>query len=245
MKHPGVLGLIGFAFQKSSVDSRPVVVTEWMEKGSLENAIKMERCRTAIDGWTPTKKSCCIFGIAAIMQYLHKHGVIHRDLNTANVLLNNNCEPIISDFPISSLRINSPAKVGNVPTALFIAPELFIDQENDSSTKVDVYSYGLILYRMFTDNVKLDDDPSRPWKTYQQYLIRVKNGARLIRVPGISDFYWNLIKSCWNADPQSRPTFDQIVWLLKRDVELIPGTDCKILEEYENRILGFTKADLV
>jgi serine/threonine protein kinase len=78
LHHPGCLKLIGFSLQGSSTHPRPTIITKWMSNGSLDNVIKKELEGKAIPGWNPTKKSICIFGIAAALKYIHSLKVIDR-----------------------------------------------------------------------------------------------------------------------------------------------------------------------
>jgi serine/threonine protein kinase len=177
------------------------------------------------------------------MQYVHGSNIIHRDLKLANVLLNKDCEPCICDFGLAKYLAAEAAQTMNVGTPLCMAPELF-DQggENLYTDKIDVYAYGVMIYQMFSDNLRLDDRPDQPFINIYDWVERVRRGARLIRVDGISDFYWDLITGCWAQGPARRPTFAEIVAIFRKHREkyALPGCDLKALEEYENRIMAFT-----
>jgi serine/threonine protein kinase len=243
LEHPAVLPLVGFSFRRSESDPSPVIVTKFLKNGSLDNALAQERNGTPLDGWDATKKSICVFGIAVGMRYVHSKNVIHRNLKPSKVLLDDNLEPCIGGFELSRLVDGSDVQLTmNIGTPFFMAPELFSEDFDDTYTsKIDIFSFAVLLYQMFSSNTELDG--GRPWKSAQQYLRGIENGERLKRDPAIPDFYWDLITKCWNSDPNQRPDFNVIVTTLRsnRSSYMFPGTNCSALEEYENRILNPVK----
>jgi serine/threonine protein kinase len=243
LKHPGVLGLVGFhvpQFGETSekeIPESPTIVTKWMAHGSVGDAISNELDGQPILGWNPTKKSKCIFGIAAAMSYVHSRSITHRDLKPQNVMLNDDFEPVLVDFGLSrvvSVGIDMTRKIGS---PFYMAPELFAE-DVPTSLKIDVFSYGVMLYTMFTKALELDDRPGRPSRSIEQFLMRVMNGARLVRVTEINEFYWDLITRCWDKEPNKRPTFEEIVRHLKANQERykIDGTDVAELSAYEEKV---------
>jgi hypothetical protein len=71
-------------------------------------------------------------------------------------------------------------------------------------------------------------------------MIRIGKGARFTRVAGINDFYWELITRCWHQAPEQRPSFAEILEILRknRTEYAFPGTDLAALEKYENEVLA-------
>jgi serine/threonine protein kinase len=90
-----------------------------------------------------------------------------------------------------------------------MAPEMY--EEGDYDFKVDVFSFGLILYEIFTNKAVFGGDLSPP-----QIMNRALTGKRP-RVPdNISGFARTLIESCWSTEPQSRPSFCDILDTLRQ-----------------------------
>ena len=82
------------------------------------------------------------------MLYLHSQGVIHRDLKSHNLLLNDEMRVNVADFGTSCLETQSRASKGNAGTYRWMAPEMI--EERPYTRKVDVYSFGIVLWELTT-----------------------------------------------------------------------------------------------
>eukprot|EP01156_Anaeramoeba_ignava_P002310 Anaeramoba_ignava/a218058_48.p1 GENE.a218058_48~~a218058_48.p1 ORF type:complete len:291 (+),score=100.80 a218058_48:7-879(+) len=89
--------------------------------------------------------------IAEGMKYLHDKGVIHRDLKSGNILITNENHLKIIDFGLARYKAGETDITGemtiNIGTPNWMAPEI-LRGESDYTPKVDVYSYGLVLWEM-------------------------------------------------------------------------------------------------
>ena len=217
LKHVAILPLIGYTFPFQGRGNY-AIVTQFMENGSLQQLNQKVDSGQAPENWD-TIKAINIFGIAAGMAYVHQHDVIHRDLKTENILLDENYYPKIADFGLSKVfeegsqnQINQTLNVG---TPIYMAPEIIEDVHY--SNKIDVFSYAIILYELTTQH--------KPWshkKNLQVFnLLRfVKDGQRpTIRDREIPDKYVELIERCWDGDPDARPSFIEIVKLFMDEKE--------------------------
>jgi serine/threonine protein kinase len=82
------------------------------------------------------------------MEYLHAQGVIHRDLKSHNLLLNDEMRVKVADFGTSCLETQSRSSKGNMGTYRWMAPEMI--KEKPCTRKVDVYSFGIVLWELTT-----------------------------------------------------------------------------------------------
>ena len=89
--------------------------------------------------------------ICSAMAYAHNKGIVHRDLKPSNVLLNEEGDPVISDFGIAkSMAIDKSAltKSGEIlGTIAYLAPEQRFDSKRVDQ-RADVFALGAILYEM-------------------------------------------------------------------------------------------------
>ena len=154
------------------------------------------------------------YGISVGMQYLHSHNIIHRDLKLANILEDNDLYPKIADFGLSKIynqNLTSNPAASFEGTPIYIAPEIWSDFQY--STKSDVYAYSIILYEIITGEVPFENE-NFFYKIGVD--VSINNLRPSFHFP-IPDHYKKLIESCWSKNPNERPSFNEIVSLLKSD----------------------------
>ena len=176
------------------------IVTEYMPNGTLYDLLHNKNDDLKLSS---TDLTLIAFGIAFGMEYLHSLQLIHKDLKSSNILLDQNFLPKISDFGISS-RIGNINNTNSIGTVSIMAPELFKKETFDQS--VDVYSYGILLWEMIT---KLE-----PFSSYDsaQIIYNVLNKEERPIIPNDTPtFLKTIIQKCWSTNPKDRPTFSDIV----------------------------------
>lgn len=129
----------------------------------------------------------------------------------------------VADFGLSRVNISNKVQ-GTLGSWQWMAPET-LDINGDEveyNEKVDVYSFGVIIWEMFTKAFPFDEylgDPMfstlnpRGEKTFKLTEIKkaiVSRGLRPTIPPHVPRTFVSLMKSCWEADPSSRPDFKQI-----------------------------------
>jgi serine/threonine protein kinase len=194
-KDPFLLDFIGFTL------SPPYsIVTSFMPCGSLWDAVHNRAFRL-----NAGQKTNIAMGIAHGMAYLHRHKVVHRDLKSPNILLDERLLPKVADFGLGRIMTECEAAqqmTGNLGTPIWMAPELLMD--TPYGPPVDVYAYAMILYEMYTERVPFGGlDRMRIFKAV------VEDGERP-ELPHPDTALARLIQQCWDADPAQRPTFEQI-----------------------------------
>lgn len=107
--------------------------------------------------WATRKRIA--FGAARGLEYLHEHctpKIIHRDLKAANILLDDNFEPVLGDFGLAKLVDTSLTHITTQirGTMGHIAPEYL--STGKSSEKTDVFGYGITLLELVTGQRAID-----------------------------------------------------------------------------------------
>lgn len=169
------------------VEYLPFSVNKLIENKMLSNTLKV---RIAVE---------VCFG----MKRIHSFGLMHRDLKVKNIMMNSIFESKIIDFGlvyVSSLTDSHNSLTKGVGTFSYMSPEMLKEEEYDSKT--DVYSYGIVLFVLFTCH-----HPKQSMKE------RLDNVPLKFPKPSskISEYCINLIKRCTSFKSEDRPTFEEII----------------------------------
>ena len=112
-----------------------------------------------------------------------------------------------------------------------MAPEFL--QGEPSSFPLDVYAYGTIVYRAFSNGQLLNGRLSAKYELGGVIIL----GERLPKTPEIPENWWRLIEACWAPKPTDRPTFNDILEdLVADDTFVVEGTDMAQYREYQVRM---------
>eukprot|EP01064_Diplonema_japonicum_P018718 TRINITY_DN27402_c0_g1_i1.p1 TRINITY_DN27402_c0_g1~~TRINITY_DN27402_c0_g1_i1.p1 ORF type:complete len:361 (+),score=76.97 TRINITY_DN27402_c0_g1_i1:64-1146(+) len=171
--------------------------------------------------------------IATGVLHLHNQGVMHRDLKSMNVIVDERAGYVVKIIDFGSGKLiadkgesefewwelwggmearNTACESHTVGVGTFdwMAPEIW-DQTGRYTTKVDVYAFAMILYELATLHL--------PWSTSnQEEPITFTEGLRREIIAGhrpplpdyVHPFTASLIKKCWHPDPTLRPSFKRI-----------------------------------
>lgn len=225
VKHPCICEAIGYNMQeelprneeeeqeevKTTValffELLPYSIKSIIDKGMMNNTLKV---RVAIE-------------VAFGMSHIHSLGMMHRDLKLENIMMNNAFESKIIDFGlvhVPELSGTGCSLTKGVGTLAFMSPEMTNEEEYDNKT--DVYSYGIVLFALFTGKL--------PAQTMRE---KMNNVPMKYPSPSskISEFCIDLIKRCTSFEPSKRPTFDEIIDdMARHKFELASDVDTRLIK---------------
>ena len=87
--------------------------------------------------------------IGSALQYMHAHGILHRDVKPENILLTDEDKVKLADFGLSKTFHVNQMNTVMIGTPLFMAPELFEDHSVQYTFAVDIYAFGVCLWSMY------------------------------------------------------------------------------------------------
>ncbi|XP_048515240.1 mitogen-activated protein kinase kinase kinase 12 isoform X1 [Athalia rosae] len=142
--------------------------------------------------------------IAAGMHYLHSHKIIHRDLKSPNVLIGRGEIVKISDFGTSREWNEISTRMSFAGTVAWMAPEII--RSEPCSEKVDIWSYGVVLWELLSGEIPYKDVDS------SAIIWGVGNNSLHLPIPAsCPEGFRLLVKQCWAAKPRNRPSFKHIL----------------------------------
>eukprot|EP00026_Physarum_polycephalum_P001472 Phypoly_transcript_01474.p1 GENE.Phypoly_transcript_01474~~Phypoly_transcript_01474.p1 ORF type:complete len:947 (+),score=238.69 Phypoly_transcript_01474:130-2970(+) len=200
LRHPNILLFMGACTEPVT----PCIVTEFLGRGSLAS-ILMDSAVVMDWGLTLQVGIDCARGMA----YLHSRNpvIIHRDLKTDNLLVDDNWQVKVADFGLATVKSRTFAKT-MCGTTGWVAPEVLAEQ--GYTEKADVYSFAIILWELLTRQIPYAG------KNTMQVVRSVDRGERLQIPPTCPPDYAKLINHCWDTDPSARPPFTSILVTLER-----------------------------
>ncbi|GAB2291489.1 hypothetical protein Dimus_025744 [Dionaea muscipula] len=147
LHHPNVVSFYGVV--RDSPDGSLATVTEFMVNGSLKHYLQKK------DRTIDRRKRLLIAMDAAFgMEYLHEKNIVHFDLKCENLLVNmrDPHRPVckIGDLGLSKVRHHTLVSGGVRGTLPWMAPELLSGKSNMVSEKIDVYSFGIVMWELLT-----------------------------------------------------------------------------------------------
>jgi serine/threonine protein kinase len=168
------------------------------------------------------------------MRYVHSRGIIHRDLKPSNILIERQGRALIGDFGSIRFTSDDATLTAESGTAHYAAPEQF-QPDGELTPKVDVWSFGLILYRLFSNSAVFPASLS-PLEVTRQ----IRDGYRPALPNAGGEYMRKLIARCWLQDLASRPTFGEILGEFQsRGFAILPLVDCAQVRYAVDGVLGW------
>lgn len=178
------------------------IITEYCGGGSVSTLMRPS-------GGLPEKWIVPILReVAEALKWVHKEGIIHRDIKCANVLVTEVGGVQLCDFGVAGIIETKFDKRSTVTGTLnWMAPELF-DMSVSYGTEVDIWAFGSLAFEAATGlppNAKNMSrfDPSQFGSYLKQHVPRLEGDQ-------FSDSLKDLVAFCMTEDPRDRPSVGQI-----------------------------------
>ena len=201
------------------------IITEYIEGGNLEQAIKKRLL-------SPFNKMKIAFEIAQGMEYLRQKRVLHRDLKPLNVLLQKEGDLYtakICDFGFARVDTSTVLTRG-IGTAYYTAPEVI--ESHYYSFEADVYSFGSLLYELYCGN-----PPFHSAKNIEDIYNCICDGVQLEYKLPLSEDLKSLIEDTRRILPEHRPSFTQIIYrMIENKITFLGVKQSDAFNFYEEKL---------
>lgn len=202
LSHPNIIKFYGICFMTNPFAA--CLVTELAPHGELGKALYPKSGINLFSRLNQDVKFKIAIGIARGLQYLHSNKIIHRDVKPANVLLDEQNEPKLTDFGFSRLVDYSGQMTGETGSYKYMAPEVMRHQRYSESA--DIYSFAVVINEMFCE-----EPPYKYLLPVQAAVAVAKKGSRPSTKKIKNNILKDIIERCWSEDPNQRPDWDTII----------------------------------
>ncbi|XP_024370400.1 protein STRUBBELIG-RECEPTOR FAMILY 7 [Physcomitrium patens] len=225
LQHANTAELVGYCIEH---DQR-LLVYEYVSRGTLNELLHFSGENTKALSWNVRIKIA--LGSARALEYLHEvcaPPVVHRNFKSANILLDDELNPHVSDCGLAALapsgseRQVSAQMLGSFG---YSAPEYAMS--GTYTVKSDVYSFGVVMLELLTGRKPLDSSRPRSeqslvrWATPQLHDIDAL--ARMVD-PSLKGIYpakslsrfADIVALCVQPEPEFRPPMSEVVQALVR-----------------------------
>jgi serine/threonine protein kinase len=203
-KHPNLLPVNGSFVNGSKLN----IVAPFCQAGSILDIMK----HTFKEGLDETVISTILKQALFGLEYLHKNGLIHRDVKAGNLLIDTNGTVLLADFGVSSSLMEHGNRKSSrktfVGTPCWMAPEVM--DQSGYDYKADIWSFGITALEMAKGHAPYAKFP--PMKVLM--LILQKAPPTLEREKSkykYSKSMKEMVDLCLQRDPQKRPSCDRLM----------------------------------
>nr|XP_043619276.1 protein STRUBBELIG-RECEPTOR FAMILY 8 [Erigeron canadensis] len=224
LRHPNIVPLAGYCAEHG----QRLLVYDYIANGSLQDLLHFADDRSKTLTWNARVRVA--LGTARALEYLHEvclPSVVHRNLKSANILLDEELNPHLSDCGLAALTPNTEREVATqlVGSFGYSAPEFALS--GIYTVKSDVYSFGVVMLELLTGRKPLDSSRVRSeqslvrWATPQ--LHDIDSLAKMVD-PTLNGMYpakslsrfADIIALCVQPEPEFRPPMSEVVQALVR-----------------------------
>ncbi|XWS19371.1 hypothetical protein CRYUN_Cryun31cG0009900 [Craigia yunnanensis] len=227
LRHPNIVTLAGYCAEHG----QRLLVYEYIGNSCLHDMLHFsDECNKTLS-WNARVRVA--LGTARALEYLHEvclPSVVHRNFKSANILLDEELNPHLSDCGLAALTPNTERQVSTQMVGSFgySAPEFALS--GVYTVKSDVYSFGVVMLELLTGRKPLDSSRVRSeqslvrWATPQLHDIDAL--AKMVD-PALNGMYpakslsrfADIIALCVQPEPEFRPPMSEVVQALVRLVQ--------------------------
>ncbi|KAL2916731.1 hypothetical protein HK105_203849 [Polyrhizophydium stewartii] len=188
LDHPGLIKIKGVALEAD----QPIIVSKLLKTNLAAHLAENNKTSLAA-------RIAYLIDIAKALKYLHSQPtpVVHGDLSTSNVLVDANGSVVLNFNSALARSISRPFPGAEEKWA---APEQLLEKFTVSPL-ADVFSFGLVAFEVISGSKAFHDHAAD----------HIRQGDRPIRAANVPDALWQIMRDCWEVNPEARPTLDEVI----------------------------------
>ena len=146
LNHPAIVAVYDTGETQTEFGPLPYIVMEFVDGRTLRDIVKTE-------GPLPSKRAMEVMAdVCAALDFSHRHGIVHRDVKPANVMITKTGAVKVMDFGIARAVADGQAQMTQtaavIGTAQYLSPEQARGESVDARS--DVYAAGCVLFELLT-----------------------------------------------------------------------------------------------
>ncbi|XP_043723342.1 LRR receptor-like serine/threonine-protein kinase FEI 1 isoform X8 [Telopea speciosissima] len=222
IKHINLVNLRGYC----RLPTAKLLIYDYLALGSLDHLLHEHNGQPL--NWNIRLRIA--LGSARGLAYLHHDccpPIVHRDIKSSNILLDQNLEPHVSDFGLAKLLVDEDAHVTTVVAGTFgyLAPEYL--NSGQVTQKSDVYSFGVLLLELVTGKRPTDQSFVKKGLNVVGWintLVREKRLTDIVDRRCIDadietvQVVLDIATKCTDANPDERPSMKQVLQMLEEEI---------------------------
>ncbi|KAK4766948.1 hypothetical protein SAY86_014699 [Trapa natans] len=208
VQHSNVVRFVGACMKPPNM----CIVTEYMSGGSLYDYLRKNH-----DSLKLSQLLKFALDISKGMDYLHHNNIIHRDLKTANLLMDRENAVKVADFGVARFQSQGGIMTAETGTYRWMAPEVINHQPYDQ--KADVFSFAIVIWEMITAKIPYGN------MTPLQAALGVRQGLRPEIPQDVHPKLVELMRRCWDTDPAKRPPFSEVTIQLENILQEVKSSE--------------------
>ncbi|CAB4381439.1 unnamed protein product [Rhizophagus irregularis] len=149
--------------------------------------------------------------LASGVACLHKEKIIHRDLNSSNILIREGVIKISNFGSSRQLSETSKSSSDLKGYIMYIEPRSLKNSQYRRNDKSDVYSVGVLLWELSSGRPPFKSTSSSTSLTQLELANKISNGQRERPIKGTPQAYIDIYSQCWDGVPNQRPNIFQVL----------------------------------